>query len=97
MEKRKHLYWTPCAAYCIDSMLEKLGQLTQHNNALLKAKRVSKFSYNHLSVLNLMNKFTQEQIVWPAVTRNVPCFFDFTKDRRIETSFRGHVCFSRME
>lgn len=74
MEKRKHLYWTPCAAYCIDSMLEKLGQLTQHNNVLLKAKRVSKFIYNHLSVLNLMNKFTQEEIVQPAVTRNVAAF-----------------------
>ncbi|XP_028552223.1 uncharacterized protein LOC110098778 [Dendrobium catenatum] len=47
MEKRPHLYWNPCAAHCIDLMLEKLGQLPQHKLALLKAKFVSKFIYNH--------------------------------------------------
>ncbi|KAI0496146.1 hypothetical protein KFK09_022453 [Dendrobium nobile] len=39
MEKRKHLYWTPCAAHCIDLILEKLGELPQHKNALTKAKK----------------------------------------------------------
>ncbi|PKU85227.1 hypothetical protein MA16_Dca025470 [Dendrobium catenatum] len=41
MEKRKHLYWTPCAAHCIDLILEKLGDLPQHKNALTKAKKLS--------------------------------------------------------
>ena len=26
-EKRKHIYWTPCATYCIDLMLEDIGKL----------------------------------------------------------------------
>ena len=26
-EKRPHLYWTPCAAHCIDLMLEDIGKL----------------------------------------------------------------------
>lgn len=26
MDKRKHLYWTPCAAHCIDLMLEDFGK-----------------------------------------------------------------------
>ena len=30
MEKRKHLFWTPCAAHCIDLIIEKLGELPQH-------------------------------------------------------------------
>ncbi|XP_020700840.1 uncharacterized protein LOC110112836 [Dendrobium catenatum] len=38
MEKRPHLYWTPCAAHCIDLMLERLGQLPWHKSTLLKAK-----------------------------------------------------------
>ena len=25
MDKRKHLYWTPCAAHCVDLMLEEIG------------------------------------------------------------------------
>ncbi|KAH6800931.1 hypothetical protein C2S52_001395 [Perilla frutescens var. hirtella] len=47
MDKRKSLYWTPCAAHCIDLMLEKIGQLSQHKNALLKAKKVNNFIHNH--------------------------------------------------
>jgi hypothetical protein len=43
MEKRKHLYWTPCAAHCIDLMLEKIGELPQHKTALRKAKKVYVF------------------------------------------------------
>ncbi|KAI0528848.1 hypothetical protein KFK09_001391 [Dendrobium nobile] len=69
MEKRPHLYWTPCAAHCIDLMLERLGQLPQHKSALLKAKFVSKFIYNHSWVLNLMRKFTDKEIIRPTVTR----------------------------
>lgn len=26
-EKRHNLYWTPCAAYCIDLMLEDIGKI----------------------------------------------------------------------
>ncbi|KAK2658374.1 hypothetical protein Ddye_004907 [Dipteronia dyeriana] len=39
MEKRKQLSWMPCAAHCIDLMLEKIGSLPQHQNALRKAKK----------------------------------------------------------
>ncbi|KAK3225071.1 hypothetical protein Dsin_004933 [Dipteronia sinensis] len=69
MEKRKHLYWTPCAAHCLDLMLEKLGELTQQKNALQKAKKVSNFIYNHGWVLELMRKFAKRDIVRPAATR----------------------------
>ncbi|PON98691.1 Ribonuclease H-like domain containing protein [Trema orientale] len=47
MEKRKHLYWTPCAAHCIDLMLERIRDLPQHKNALLKARKVANYIYNH--------------------------------------------------
>ncbi|RVW44200.1 hypothetical protein CK203_089453 [Vitis vinifera] len=28
--KRPHLYWTPCAAHCLDLMLEDIGKATKH-------------------------------------------------------------------
>ncbi|KAK1563622.1 hypothetical protein Q3G72_030200 [Acer saccharum] len=40
MQKRTWLWWTPCVAHCIDLMLEKIGSLPQHQNALKKAKKV---------------------------------------------------------
>ncbi|KAL0923237.1 hypothetical protein M5K25_007284 [Dendrobium thyrsiflorum] len=69
MEKRKHLYWTPCAAHCIDLILEQLGDLPQHKNALSKAKKITKFIYNHSWVLSLMRKFSKKEIIRPATTR----------------------------
>ncbi|KAL0919971.1 hypothetical protein M5K25_009065 [Dendrobium thyrsiflorum] len=69
MEKRKHLYWTPCVAHCIDLILEKLGELPQHKNALTKAKKITKFIYNHSWVLALMRKFSKKEILRPAATR----------------------------
>ena len=41
MDKRPRLWWTPCAAHCIDLMLEKIGKLPQHKTALIKAKKVT--------------------------------------------------------
>ncbi|XP_039117838.1 uncharacterized protein LOC120253587 [Dioscorea cayenensis subsp. rotundata] len=69
MEKRKQLYWTPCAAHCLDLMLEKLGELPQHKHALMKAKKVMNFIYNHGWVLALMRKFTQRELIRPTATR----------------------------
>ncbi|KAL0913450.1 hypothetical protein M5K25_016912 [Dendrobium thyrsiflorum] len=69
MEKRKHLYWTSCAAHCINLILEKLGELPQHKNALTKAKKITKFIYNHSWVLALMRKFSKKEILRPAATR----------------------------
>ncbi|KAK2635563.1 hypothetical protein Ddye_030355 [Dipteronia dyeriana] len=39
MKKRTRLWWTPCATHCIDLILEKIGSLPQHENALRKAKK----------------------------------------------------------
>ena len=69
MENRQSLYWTPCAAHCIDLMLEKIGELPQHKHALIKAKKVTNFIYNHLWVLAQMRKFAKKDLVRPATTR----------------------------
>ena len=74
MNKRKKLYWTPCAAHCIDLMLEKIGELPQQKNALLKAKRVSTFIHNHQWVLCLTRNFANKDLVRPAATRFATAF-----------------------
>ena len=74
MDKRKSLYWTPCAAHCIDLMVEKIGELPQHKNALLKAKKVSNFIYNHQWVLSLARKHLTKDLLRPAATRFATAF-----------------------
>ena len=54
MEKRKHLFWSPCVAHCIDLMLEDIGSLKSVKETLDDAKLITSFIYNSLKVVNLM-------------------------------------------
>ncbi|XP_028113479.1 uncharacterized protein LOC114311535 [Camellia sinensis] len=70
MEKRKKLYWTPCAVHCIDLMLEDIGKLKVCDQTLSLARQVVKFIYGHCWVLSMMRSFTKNsELLCPAVTR----------------------------
>ena len=64
------IFWTSCAAHCIDLMLEDIGKLHWIHEVVEKAKSITKYLYNHPIVLNTMRKYTEgKEIVRPAVTR----------------------------
>ncbi|CAL2278771.1 unnamed protein product [Prunus armeniaca] len=70
MEKRKKLWWTPCAAHCIDLMLEDISKMKVIEDTIRLAKQVVKFIYGHTWVLALMRSFTKnKEIIRPAITR----------------------------
>ncbi|RVX05738.1 hypothetical protein CK203_027381 [Vitis vinifera] len=75
MEKRRKLWWTPCAAHCIDLMLEDIGKLNVHATTLSRARQVVKFIYGHTWVLSLMRTFTKNhELLRPAITRFATAF-----------------------
>ena len=39
METRSHVYWTPCAAHCIDLLSEDIGKSKIHKETLRKKKK----------------------------------------------------------
>eukprot|EP00253_Pinus_taeda_P020086 PITA_20086 len=69
-EKHKTIFWTPCAAHCIDLILEDIGKLGWVKNTVDHAKSITKFIYNHSWILSLMRKHTGgRDIIRPAITR----------------------------
>ena len=75
MEKRRRLWWTPCAAHCIDLMLEDIGKVNVHDTTLARARQVVKFIYGHTWVLSLMRTFTKNhELLRPAITRFATSF-----------------------
>ncbi|VFQ72875.1 unnamed protein product [Cuscuta campestris] len=52
------IFWTPCAAKCIDFMLEDIKRLEWVNAVLEKAKALSTFIYNHSIILNMTRRYT---------------------------------------
>lgn len=76
-EKRRNLFWTPCAVYCIDRMLEDFLNIKWVGECIDKAKKVTRFIYNNTWLLNFMKKeFTKgQELLKPAVTKFGTNFF----------------------
>ena len=47
MDKRKHLFWTPCAAHCIDLILEEIGRKTSVASLIKACRGIARFIYDH--------------------------------------------------
>ncbi|XP_031268224.1 uncharacterized protein LOC116126685 [Pistacia vera] len=72
MNKYSSLFWSPCAAYCIDKMLEDIGKQEWVDMVLEEAKTVTRYIYSHAWTLNMMRKFTGgKELIRPRMTRFV--------------------------
>ncbi|KAL7175765.1 hypothetical protein ACSBR2_029371 [Camellia fascicularis] len=70
MQKRKNLYWTGCAAHCIDLMLEDIGKKKSVAKVLDCAKVITRFIYNSNWVVDFMKRFTGDrELLRPVITR----------------------------
>eukprot|EP00253_Pinus_taeda_P010825 PITA_10825 len=75
MERYPNLFWTPCAAHCIDLMLEDIGKIPFVRDIVESSKSITKFIYNHAVVLSLMRRFTnKKELVRPTITQFATTF-----------------------
>ncbi|VYS48098.1 unnamed protein product [Arabidopsis thaliana] len=56
MANRPHLYWTPCAAHCIDLMLEDIGKISEVKTVITQCIFKNDYIYGHTSLVNMMRK-----------------------------------------
>ena len=54
MERIPHLFWTPCAAHCLNLLLQDIGEIKEFNTAINWGKKVCRFLYKHGRILDLM-------------------------------------------
>ena len=69
--KKYNLYWTPCAAHCIDLMFEDIGKRATVSELISDARKITNFIYNHGWLFTKMRKVYGEDIVRPGATRFV--------------------------
>ena len=67
--KKYNLYWTPCAAHCIDLMFEDIGKRENVFDLITNAQKITNFIYNHAWFLATMRKVCGGDIVCPRATR----------------------------
>ncbi|KAH6837753.1 hAT dimerization domain-containing protein / transposase-like protein [Perilla frutescens var. hirtella] len=82
----------PCAAHCLDLMLEDIGKLLRIKNALKKCIFMNGYISNHVSLVNMMRRFTsQRNLHRPAVTRFVTSFITLAKYHKQKKNLRKMV------
>ncbi|XP_057760023.1 uncharacterized protein LOC130980349 [Arachis stenosperma] len=80
MEKRPNLFWTPCAAHCLDFMLEDIRKLPLIQKTIKTAISLVSFIYSHSSTLAMLRSFTNgKELVRHAVTRFATSFFSLER------------------
>ena len=85
-KKLPNLYWTPCAAHCIDLILEDIGKLPNIKRTL---ERANGYIYNRSGLLNIMRQFTgQRELLRPAKTRFDIAFITLSRLHEKENNLR---------
>ncbi|GFY97541.1 hAT dimerization domain-containing protein [Actinidia rufa] len=78
--KRPNLYWTPCAAHCIDLMLEDIFKIPKFKSVFEKAVALHGFIYNRATLPNMMRHYTQQrELVKHAKTRFATAFLTLSR------------------
>ena len=54
IERIPHLFCTPCAAHCLNLLLQDIGEIKEFNTTANLGKRVCRFLYKHGRILDLM-------------------------------------------
>ena len=57
---RPRIFWTPCAAHCLDLMLEDIEKIPKVKRVIQRGIKLVGYIYNHTLALNTMRKFTQK-------------------------------------
>ncbi|XP_024005684.1 uncharacterized protein LOC112082292 [Eutrema salsugineum] len=92
MHTYRSLYWVPCAADCVDKMLEEFGKLGWISEIIEKARAITRFVYNRSDVLNLMRKFTSgNDILQPAVSTSATDFATLSRMAELKSKLQAMV------
>ncbi|XP_019086262.1 PREDICTED: uncharacterized protein LOC104718701 [Camelina sativa] len=92
MANRPHLYWLPCAAHCIDLVLEDVGKLLMVKSAIKNCIYMNDYIYSHTSLVNMMSKFTnQANLHRPTVTRFATSFITLAQYHKQRKNLRSFV------
>ena len=67
--KKYNLYWTPCAAHCIDLMFENICKRESISDLITNARKIPNFIYNHGWFVATTRKVCGGDIVRPRAIR----------------------------
>ncbi|KAG4927439.1 hypothetical protein GLYMA_19G103700v4 [Glycine max] len=86
---RPKIFWTPCAAHCLDLLLEDIGKIPKVKRVIQRGIKLVGYIYNHTLALNTMRKFTQKtESVRHGVTRFATTFLTLQRLHKQKANLR---------
>ena len=58
---RPKIFWTPCAAHCLDLILEDIEKIPKVKRVIQRGIKLVGYIYNYTLALNTMRKFTKKK------------------------------------
>jgi len=75
LKKYPSLFWSPCASYCIEKMLEDISKQEWVRTVLEEARTMAGYIYSNPWILNMMRRYTGgRELIRPKLTRFVAHF-----------------------
>ncbi|KAJ0789561.1 putative transcription factor/ chromatin remodeling BED-type(Zn) family [Helianthus annuus] len=76
-EEHPKMFWTPCAAHCVNLMIQDIGEkIPKIKSVLSEARAIVVYIYNHGRILNMMRKLTKnKELHRSCVTRFATQFY----------------------
>ncbi|KAL6535714.1 hypothetical protein OROHE_012558 [Orobanche hederae] len=89
MIRYQHLFWTPCAAHCIDLMLEDIFNIERLKKCIKKGMKLNAFIYTKPALVNMLREFTGErELLRPAKTRFATAFLTLSRINNQKANLR---------
>ncbi|TXG57054.1 hypothetical protein EZV62_018367 [Acer yangbiense] len=83
------LFWTPCAAHCLDLILKDIYKLPNMKKTFERAMMVNSYIYKHSGLVNMLRKFTnKKELLRPAKTRFATAFIIFQMLHSLKSNLR---------
>ncbi|XP_020265549.1 uncharacterized protein LOC109841094 [Asparagus officinalis] len=93
MDEYPHMYWTPCAAHCLNLILKDIGKLPFMKMTLSRAMELTGFIYSHGWVLRLMREqINARELLRPATTRFASSFLTLSSIHKQKNNLRKMFC-----
>ncbi|CAL4932689.1 unnamed protein product [Urochloa decumbens] len=85
--KRPNMFWTKCAASCVDLILEDIGHIPLIKKTITKARSLTAFIYGQTHLLDMARQYTDQQdLVHVGITYYTTCCLNLRSlyDKRVE-------------
>ncbi|XP_057852417.2 uncharacterized protein LOC131062719 isoform X2 [Cryptomeria japonica] len=97
VEKYPQIYWSPCAAHCLDLLLHDLAKFPWVNEAIHRGRAIANFIRNHRLTLSIYRQHASKELLRPCETRFASYYITLKRVVEEKAALRSVICSNQWE